>query len=147
MVTLNNVDWFRSVVFLGGPTVSIFSYFSFSDWLRLDDDFGDMAPQLFAILLGFQTLVFGRIAQLRDQVFSKNSVSAEWKRSLRKKFVRQFMIFLSYLTVIILLLLSTVIAFQEMQLLIEKIAICLSFTALIWSIEIPRLIWETGTDE
>ncbi|MEM0899398.1 MAG: hypothetical protein AAGI92_05550 [Pseudomonadota bacterium] len=75
---MNNVDWFRSVVFLGGPTVSIFSYFSFSDWLRLDDDFGDMAPQLFAILLGFQTLVFGRIAQLRDQVFSKNDLSPDF---------------------------------------------------------------------
>jgi hypothetical protein len=136
------IDYIRSAIFGSGIFIAIVIFWKYDAWFFVNLDVDSLIITIFSILVGFQMTIFSHMYGINFSSIKNKSLQNKADNSIKRKFNRQYILFFAYFFVIAITLLSDVLKNHGWVGFLDRISLASTFCSLIWSIEIPRLIWQ-----
>jgi hypothetical protein len=141
------VDVFRIIIFAGGILAGASIFVGYGQWFITPDGFNGVILTIFSILAGFQMTLFSSLSSFGRLNLNNKILSQRARRSINKKFYRQYGIFILYFIVIIITVVESILIQQNAIDFLKRVSISLTIVALFWSLEIPKLILQLRNEE
>jgi Ca2+/Na+ antiporter len=141
------IDWLRIFYVGAGIALGVIVFVQHGVWFHVPDGLPEILITVCAIFSGFQMSLFSTLFGVNNTDFKNKILKTKANRAVNNKFLRQYVIFVLYLIVIVVTLMSLLTNDLYISDYFKRAAVALACTAFVWSAEIPRLILQLRDDQ